>query len=104
VNATQVLGLRQTQEWQHPSHHPTPKPCKWQHSASVQHVSIPVVLLGGEEQVFPELDAEDELRSAYMPFAFGKHEYGPNCNDSTSEEDSEEADEWWEDSEEADEW
>jgi hypothetical protein len=102
VNGTQVLGLRQTQEWQHPSYHPRPKPYKWrrtpwQPSASLQHVSIPVVLMGGAEQAFPELDAEDKLRVAYMPFAFGKHEHGPNCNDSSSddEEDPEEAEAWW---------
>lgn len=101
VDALQVLGLRQTQEWQNPSYYPRPEPYKWQRtpwqpSASLQGISIPVVLMGGAEQTHPELDAKDELRSAYMPFAFGKQEYGPNCNDSSSEEgDPEEAEAWW---------
>jgi hypothetical protein len=100
VDALQVLGLRQTQEWQSPSYYPRPKPYKWQrtpwqHSASLQGVSIPVVLMGGAEQMHPELDAGDELRLAYMPFAFGKQEYGPNCNDSSSDDDNSEEEEEW---------
>lgn len=94
-----MLGLRQTREWQQPTYHPRPKPYKWQrapwqHDASLQHVSVPVVLTGGAEQTHPQLDAEDELRSAYMPFAFGKHEYGPHCDDSSSDDDSGEEDGW----------
>jgi hypothetical protein len=101
-DAKQVLGLRQTREWQQPCYHPRPKPYKWhrtpwQQSASLQDISIPVVLMGGAEQTHPELDAEDELRSVYMPVAFGKQEYGPNCDDSSSDddEDPEEAEAWW---------
>lgn len=54
------------------------------------------MLMGGAEEMHPELDAEDGLRSVYMPFAFGKHEYGPHCNDCSSddEEDPEEAEAW----------